>query len=55
MIRIGFSGALRFILSQLVGCPMGDPRLPHLPLSDVQKRDLEEQLTVTDLVQLTTM
>lgn len=55
MIRAGFPGALRFALSQRVGHPMGDPRLPHLPLSDVQKQELQEQLTMTDFDELTTM
>jgi N-acetylneuraminate lyase len=48
MIAVGFNGALKEVLSTILGEPCGDPRLPSLPLSDAACRTLHESLVQTD-------
>lgn len=55
MIRIGFSGALKEILSYLLDKPMGNPRLPSLPLNKKQREELQKQLAETDFDELIAM
>jgi N-acetylneuraminate lyase len=55
MIDIGFQGALKEILTTLLGQPVGDPRLPRLSLSDAQRASLHERLANTDFEELAAM
>jgi N-acetylneuraminate lyase len=48
MINVGFQGALKEIISRLLGKPAGDPRLPRLSLSDSQRETLGRQLAELD-------
>ena len=47
MISVGFQGALKEILSHLLGKPVGDARLPNLPLDASQREMLHRQLAQT--------
>jgi N-acetylneuraminate lyase len=53
MIAVGFSGALKSVLSDLVGQEMGAPRLPALPLSTEQRAALRDKLAQLDFDELT--
>lgn len=55
MISVGFSGALKAILSDLVGQAIGEPRLPRLPISAEQKKVLHKHLAKTDFDELAAM
>ena len=55
MIRSGFSGALKALLSELVGQAMGEPRLPNLVFLEQQKETLKQALAETDFEELTAM
>ena len=48
MIKAGFDGAIKEILSGLLGVPFGQPRLPRLPLNNEQRETLHRQLAETD-------
>ncbi|MEQ8675434.1 MAG: dihydrodipicolinate synthase family protein [Aggregatilineales bacterium] len=48
MIQQGFDGSLKEVLSQLLGVPFGEPRLPRLPLSTNQRDALHRNLAETD-------
>lgn len=48
MISVGFQGALKEIISRLLGKSAGEPRLPRLPLSASQREQLHRQLAETD-------
>ena len=48
MIEVGFSGALKAILSELLSVEMGEPRLPNLPLNAEKRTLLREKLAQTD-------
>lgn len=48
MISVGFQGALKEIISGLLGKSAGEPRLPRLPLSNSQREKLHRQLAETD-------
>ncbi|HRL13543.1 MAG TPA: dihydrodipicolinate synthase family protein [Aggregatilineales bacterium] len=55
MIAVGFNGALKEVLSTILGESCGDPRLPGLPLSDAARRTLHESLAQTDFDALVAM
>jgi N-acetylneuraminate lyase len=55
MIAVGFNGALKEVLSTILGEPCGDPRLPSLPLSDAARRTLHDSLAQTDFDALVAM
>lgn len=55
MISVGFSGALKEILSHLLGQSIGEPRLPRLPLTQDQKKRLFRKLGETDFDDLVAM
>ena len=48
MIEVGFTGALKDILTRILGIDMGEPRLPNLPLTDKSRTALRENLAKTD-------
>lgn len=48
MIDVGFMGALKEILTGILGSEMGAPRLPNLPLTDKGRVSLRENLAKTD-------
>ena len=52
MIEVGFSGALRMVLSDMLRIDTGNPRLPALPLSPEARTALREKLAQTDFDQL---
>lgn len=52
MIGVGFSGALKAVLTDIVGVEMGSPRLPGLPLSAEKRIKLRDALAQTDYAQL---
>lgn len=52
MISVGFQGALKEILSNLLDKPVGEPRLPRLPLSDEQHKTLHAKLAATAFKEL---
>lgn len=55
MSRIGFQGALKEVLTKLLGKPVGDPRLPRIPLTDAQRDQLHQELAETDFDALVAM
>jgi N-acetylneuraminate lyase len=55
MIKIGFQGALKEILSTLLNQPVGQPRLPGLPLGNAQREALHAGLAQTDFKELADM
>ena len=48
MIEVGFTGALKAILSDILGHDMGDSRLPNLPITPEGRSVLREKLAKTD-------
>lgn len=52
MTGSGFKGALRVVLSRLLGSDVGEPRLPALPLTDEQHDTLMRELDQTDFAAL---
>jgi N-acetylneuraminate lyase len=55
MIEVGFGGALKAVLSDLLGIDMGKPRLPALPLSDDKRSALRAKLQSLDFDALAQM
>lgn len=55
MIDTGFQGALKEILTKLLGQPVGEPRLPRLPLTGSQREALHTALATTDFDELAAM
>lgn len=55
MIEAGFSGALKTVLSDILGVEMGHPRLPSLPITAEGKAALRAALSRTDYDQLVAM
>lgn len=52
MIEAGYSGALRMVLSDMLGVDTGNPRLPSLPLSPEGQQALRGRLAQTEYAQL---
>lgn len=54
MIEVGFPGALKVVMGML-GFDSGEPRLPNLPLTDDQRRQLEQKLEQVGFAELSRM
>jgi N-acetylneuraminate lyase len=52
MISVGFGGALKAVISDLLGVDMGAARLPHPPLTPQNAAALREKLAQTDFAAL---
>lgn len=55
MIEVGFTGALKAVLTDILGIQMGEPRLPNLPLREGGHVALREKLAKTDFRALVAM
>ena len=52
MIRLGFQGALKEILSRMLNAPVGNPLLPRVPLTDEQRQVFYAELEKTAFAEL---
>jgi hypothetical protein len=55
MSEVGFKGALKTVLTDLLRVDMGRPYLPALPLTHAQQCTLRENLAKTDFDMLTAL